>query len=135
MLSEFNKFAFKGNIVDLAVGVIIGGAFGKIASSLVTDIIMPLIGIMMGGVNFKELRTTVPSISQSSEAVTLNYGMFIQSIVDFMFIALSVFIFVKFITYARENAFKKQAKEEKLTKQEELLCEIRDLLKNQSHKT
>jgi large conductance mechanosensitive channel len=122
MWNEFKKFAMKGNVIDLAVGVIIGTAFGKIVSSLVADVIMPLIGLLMGGINFSNL-----AIAIGNEE--LKYGQFIQSIVDFLIIAISVFLFVRFI-----NRFKKkeEAKPEpvKVDRQAELLAEIRDLLKN-----
>ncbi|MEW9050933.1 MAG: large conductance mechanosensitive channel protein MscL [Neobacillus sp.] len=122
MWNEFKKFAMKGNVIDLAVGVVIGTAFGKIVSSLVADVIMPLIGLLMGGINFSNLAITLGKEE-------LKYGQFIQSIVDFLIIAISVFLFVRFI-----NRFKKkeEAKPEpvKVDRQAELLAEIRDLLKN-----
>jgi large conductance mechanosensitive channel len=122
MWNEFKKFAMKGNVIDLAVGVVIGTAFGKIVSSLVADVIMPLIGLLMGGINFSNLAITLGKEE-------LKYGQFIQSIVDFLIIAISVFFFVRFI-----NRFKKkeEAKPEpvKVDRQAELLAEIRDLLKN-----
>ncbi|MFJ7725009.1 large-conductance mechanosensitive channel protein MscL [Neobacillus sp. NPDC097160] len=119
MWNEFKKFAMKGNVIDLAVGVIIGAAFGKIVSSLVADIIMPLIGMIIGVVDFSDLAYG-----------KLKYGQFIQTIVDFLIISFSIFLFVKFIT-----RFKK--KEEaapapvKVDRSEELLAEIRDLLKEE----
>jgi large conductance mechanosensitive channel len=118
MWKEFKQFAMKGNVIDLAVGVIIGGAFGKIVSSLVADIIMPIVALLLGRVDsFADL-----------SFLGLNYGKFIQSVVDFFIIAFSVFLFVKFI-----NRFKKkEAPTEvvvKVERQEELLAEIRDLLK------
>lgn len=117
MWKEFKQFAMKGNVIDLAVGVIIGTAFGKIVSSLVSDIIMPLVGLFVGVVDFSKLAYG-----------ELKYGLFIQSVVDFFIIAFSVFFFVKFL-----NRFKKKeepaAPEEKISRQEELLAEIRDLLK------
>ncbi|MBT2654780.1 large-conductance mechanosensitive channel protein MscL [Bacillus sp. ISL-18] len=117
MWKEFRQFAIKGNVIDLAVGVIIGGAFGKIVSSLVADIIMPIVALLLGRVDsFAEL-----------SFLGLNYGKFIQSVVDFFIIAFSVFLFVKFI-----NRFKKKEPTEvvvKVERQEELLAEIRDLLK------
>ncbi|MEH7301377.1 large-conductance mechanosensitive channel protein MscL [Neobacillus drentensis] len=121
MLKEFKQFAMKGNVIDLAVGVIIGGAFGKIVSSLVADVIMPLVGLLLGGVKFTKLMVKIGGAE-------LKYGQFIQNVVDFFIIAFSIFLFVKFI-----NRFKK--KEEpaavvaKIDRQEELLAEIRDLLK------
>jgi len=118
MWKEFKQFAMKGNVIDLAVGVIIGGAFGKIVSSLVADIIMPLIGLLTGKVD---------SFSKLAY-YGVKYGLFIQAVVDFFIIAFSIFLFVKFI-----NRFKKKEEPasvvEKVNRQEELLAEIRDLLK------
>jgi large conductance mechanosensitive channel len=122
MLSEFKKFALKGNVLDLAVGVIIGGAFGKIVSSLVADLIMPIVGLLLGGVNFSSLSITY------GKAV-INYGAFLQTVVDFFIIAFSIFLFIRLI-----SRFKKK---EEVTEsapvidaKEELLTEIRDLLKS-----
>jgi large conductance mechanosensitive channel len=95
MLKEFKEFAMKGNVVDLAVGVIIGGAFGKIVSSLVTDIIMPPIGILLGNVNFSDLKVVLKEGNETVKAVTLNYGVFINSIVDFVIVAFSIFMVVR----------------------------------------
>jgi large conductance mechanosensitive channel len=121
MWNEFKQFALKGNVLDLAIGVIIGGAFGKIVTSLVQDVLMPLIGLLLGGVKFTNL-----SIKFGNEA--LKYGLFLQSVVDFFIISFSIFLFVKLI-----NRFKrKEEKKEEITKtetQEALLMEIRDLLK------
>jgi large conductance mechanosensitive channel len=118
MLQEFKKFALKGNVLDLAVAVIIGAAFGKIVTSLVEDIIMPLIGLIMGGINFSHLSIKV------GDAV-VKYGVFIQTIIDFLIIAFSIFFVVRFF-----NRFKKQADESPtVDNKEELLKEIRDLLK------
>jgi large conductance mechanosensitive channel len=121
MWNEFKQFALKGNVLDLAIGVIIGGAFGKIVTSLVQDILMPLIGLLLGGVKFTNL-----SIKFGSEA--LKYGLFLQSVVDFFIISFSIFLFVKLI-----NRFKRKEEiKEEITKtatQEALLMEIRDLLK------
>ena len=125
MIKEFKEFISKGNVVDLAVGVIIGGAFGKIVSSLVDNILMPLIGLLLGGVNFSELSFKVKD-------ATVNYGLFIQNIVDFLIIALCVFLIVKAIN-KMSNLKKKEEvkKEEKPAKSDEvkLLEEIRDLMK------
>lgn len=131
-ISEFKEFALKGNVLDLAVGVVIGTAFNKIVSSLVNDIIMPPIAAITGGVNFKSLSYVIKPASGEVEAITLNYGMFIQNIVDFLIIALSIFVFIKVI--AKLNRDKKQEEavvpeEPKLTMDQELLVEIRDLLK------
>ncbi|MEH6991350.1 large-conductance mechanosensitive channel protein MscL [Neobacillus drentensis] len=117
MLNEFKKFAMRGNVIDLAVGVIIGGAFGKIVSSLVADIIMPIIAMIIGKVNVSELAYG-----------SVKYGVFIQSIIDFLIIAFSIFMFIKFL-----SRFKKKEEEVKVVvqtdKKEELLAEIRDLLR------
>ena len=90
-VQEFKEFALKGNVVDMAVGVIIGGAFGKIVSSLVNDIIMPPIGVLTGGVDFKDLKTVLVEATEEAEAVTLNWGMFVQNVIDFLIIAISIF--------------------------------------------
>ena len=124
MLKEFKKFISKGNVVDLAVGVIIGGAFGKIVSSLVNDILMPIIGILIGGIDFSSL-----SIKVGSAKIT--YGMFIQNIIDFLIIAFCVFIFVKIVNKISNLAKKEEkAEEEKVTETElSVLKEIREELK------
>lgn len=127
MWNEFKKFAFKGNVIDLAVGVVIGAAFGKIVSSLVKDIITPLLGMVLGGVDFTDLKITFGKSS-------IMYGNFIQTIFDFLIIAAAIFMFIKVfnkLTSKREE----EEKEEELpetTKEEELLGEIRDLLKQQN---
>ncbi|HDR7912086.1 TPA: large conductance mechanosensitive channel protein MscL [Bacillus wiedmannii] len=127
MWNEFKKFAFKGNVIDLAVGVVIGAAFGKIVSSLVKDIITPLLGMVLGGVNFTDLH-----FGYGKSAVM--YGNFIQTIFDFLIIAASIFMFVKVfnkLTSKREEEEKTEEIPEP-TKEEELLGEIRDLLKQQN---
>ena len=133
--SEFKEFAVKGNAVDMAVGVIIGGAFGKIVTSIVNDIIMPPIGWLIGGVKFTDLKCTLPQIDlgvEKLEPVTINYGNFIQTAFDFIIIAFCVFLLVKGIN---KLAKKKKAEDVKPaappapSKEELLLTEIRDLLK------
>ncbi|WP_440602435.1 large conductance mechanosensitive channel protein MscL [Bacillus sp. GB_SG_008] len=127
MWNEFKKFALKGNVMDLAVGVVIGGAFGKIVSSLVNDIIMPLVGILLGGVDFTGLSYPVGD-------ATLKYGAFIQTIVDFFIIAFSIFLFIKLfnkLSFKKEEEKKEEAPAA-LSKEEALLTEIRDLLKQQN---
>ncbi len=133
-LDDFKAFAVKGNAVDMAVGVIIGGAFGKIVSSIVNDIIMPPIGWLIGGVNFSDLKVTLPArkITEGIEmqAATINYGNFVQTIIDFTIIALCVFLLVKGIS----KLAKKEKKADDATPpppsaEEKLLTEIRDLLK------
>ncbi len=133
-LNEFKAFAVKGNAVDMAVGVIIGGAFGKIVSSIVDDVIMPPIGWLIGGVNFTDLKVTLPAHELGGEevaAATLNYGNFIQTAIDFLIIAFCVFILVKGINrLARKNDVPKAPPAPPAPSAEErLLGEIRDLLK------
>ncbi|MEI6217366.1 MAG: large-conductance mechanosensitive channel protein MscL [bacterium] len=102
--SEFKEFAVKGNVVDMAVGIIIGAAFGKVVSSLVADVIMPPIGILIGGVNFTDLVITLKdSVDKTVPAVTLNYGKFIQSVLDFMIVAFAIFMVVKAINIMRKT--------------------------------
>ncbi len=138
-LTEFKEFALKGNVLDLAIGVIIGGAFNKIVSSLVNDIIMPPIGAITGGVDFKDLVYVLkPGVGDEIPAVTLNYGAFIQNVVDFLIIALSIFVFVKVITMLNRKKEEEvveevEEKEPKLTVEQELLMEIRDLLKENNN--
>ncbi len=131
MLKEFKAFISKGNVLDLAIGVIIGAAFGKIVSSLVNDVIMPIIGLILGNINFKELKIVLKEANNDIPASTLNYGLFIQNIIDFLIIAFIIFIFVKLYSKTKKED-KKEPKQEvpTLTKDQELLIEIRDLLKN-----
>lgn len=123
-LSEFKTFLLRGNILDLAVGVIIGGAFSSIVSSLVDDILMPFIGIIIGGIDFKDLSITLNDAN-------IMYGNFIQNVIDFFIIAVSIFVFVKIINKIMHPLNKKEDSEEKIVKKEEVLLleEIRDLLK------
>ena len=139
IIQEFKKFAIRGNVVDMAVGVIIGGAFGKIVSSIVNDLIMPTIGVIIGGVNFTDLKLTLKKAVMEgdkvvSPAVTINYGNFLQTTLDFLIIAIAVFLLIKTI-----NALNK--KKEESTKAPvappadiQLLTEIRDLLKEKQDK-
>lgn len=138
-IADFKNFAVKGNVIDMAVGVIIGGAFGKIVTSLVNDIIMPLVGIATGGVNFAELKATLqetvldPATQEViKEAVTLNYGMFIQNIVDFLIIAFSIFMALKVIMKFKKQEEAAPAPAPAPSKEEVLLTEIRDILKNKN---
>lgn len=134
-LQDFKAFAMKGNVVDMAVGVIIGGAFGKIVSSIVADVIMPPIGLLVGGVNFTDLKWVMkPAEMVNGEevaAVTLNYGNFLQATLDFLIIAFSVFLFVKLIVKLGGKKKKEEAPAAPPapSKEEVLLTEIRDLLK------
>ena len=130
MLKEFKEFAFKGNVIDLAVGVIIGGAFGKIVTSLVNDVLMPIIGIILGGINFTNLKFVITPASENVAESAIYYGKFFQSIVDFLIIAISIFFFVRLIPLAKkkEEIVEKVAEPVK-TDEVVLLEEIRDLLK------
>lgn len=128
-LNEFKTFAMKGNMIDMAVGIIIGGAFGKIVSSLVADIIMPPIGVLLGGVNFTDLKMTIKAATDTAEAVTWNYGNFIQVAIDFLIIALAVFMLVKAINSMKKKEEAAPAAPPTPTRDQELLVEIRDLLK------
>lgn len=120
-LSEFKAFIARGNVVDMAVGVIIGGAFGKIVTSLVNDLLMPLIGIIIGGLDFSDLSITVKDAS-------INYGLFIQTVIDFLIVALCIFLMIRFFEKFKK---KEETKKEEPKKDEQLetLKEIRDLLK------
>ena len=128
-ISEFKEFAVKGNVIDMAVGVVIGGAFGKIVTSLVGDVIMPIVGVITGGVNFTDYKLTLKEAVGEVPAVTVNYGVFIQTIVDFTIIAFCIFMAIKFI-----NKLKREKPAEPETPAEPsedivLLREIRDSLK------
>jgi len=145
---DFKKFAFKGNVIDMAVGVIIGAAFGKIVTSVVNDLVMPLFGLLTGGVSFSELSLVLKEATETTEALTLKYGAFLQAIFDFLLIAISVYIFVKLISKAKSKFEKKQAEEPPAEEaaaepaeeavpaptSEDLLGEIRDLLKDMNKK-
>ena len=128
ILKEFREFAVKGNVVDMAVGVIIGGAFGKIVSSLVGDVAMPVLGILTGGVDFKDLKITLAEAVGETPAVTLNYGAFIQNVFDFIIIAFAIFMMVKALNKLKKEQPKEEAAPEP-SAEEKLLTEIRDLLK------
>ncbi len=139
-LSDFKDFAMKGNVVDMAVGVIIGGAFGKIVSSLVNDIIMPLVSLFTGSVSFTDLKYVMrPEELDAAgnvvkEALSFNYGMFIQNIVDFLIIAFSIFIALRFIMKFKKKEEEAPAPAPGPSAEEKLLSEIRDLLKAQENK-
>jgi large conductance mechanosensitive channel len=133
LINEFKEFAIKGNATDMAVGIIIGAAFGKIVSSIVNDIIMPPIGLLIGGVNFTDLKLVLNRATAEAEAVTLNYGNFLQECFDFLIIAFSIFMVIKALNSAKKKG-ETPAKPEPLTPpapttEEVLLTEIRDLLK------
>ena len=132
---EFKDFAMRGNVMDMAVGIILGGAFGKIVSSLVSDIIMPPIGILLGGVDFSELKATLQHAHTNAAgelvpAVTLNYGVFVNTIIDFTIVAFAIFLMIKGINSFHRKKTQEPAMPPAPTKEEELLTEIRDLLKS-----
>ena len=128
-LDEFRKFAVKGNMIDMAVGIIIGAAFGKIVASLVSDILMPPVGLLLGGVNFADLKVVLKAATETVPAVTWNYGNFIQVLIDFLIIALVVFMLIKAINAAKKKEEAAPAAPPAPTKDQVLLTEIRDLLK------
>ena len=125
-LKEFKEFAVKGNVVDMSIGVIIGGAFGKIVTSLVNDVIMPLLSIIIGKIDISDLKIAV-STSLDGSPITLNYGMFLQNVLDFLIIAMSIFVVVKLITSRRKKVEEPEPEPEKPT-QEELLTGILESL-------
>nr|WP_315107232.1 large-conductance mechanosensitive channel protein MscL [uncultured Campylobacter sp.] len=131
-IKEFKEFAMRGNVIDMAVGVVIGGAFGKIVSSLVGDVIMPIVGVLTGGVNFSDLKITLKDAVGDTAAVTVNYGSFIQTMVDFTIIAFCIFCVVKAINSLKKSKVEEPKAEEPAPIPEDvaLLTEIRDLLKN-----
>ena len=133
LLKEFKEFALKGNVVDMAVGIIIGAAFGKIVSSLVGDILMPVIGLLLGGVDFTTLSITLKEATADSDAVLLTYGNFIQTVVDFLIIAAAIFLMIKALNslQRKEEEAAPPAPPEP-SAEEKLLAEIRDLLKERS---
>ena len=130
MMSEFKSFAMRGNVVDMAVGIVIGGAFGKIVSSFVNDVLMPPIGMMMGGVDFSDLSVVLKEAVGEAAAVTLNYGAFIQSVVDFVIIAFAIFMVIRAMNNLKKKEEEAPAAPPKPSAEVELLTEIRDSLKN-----
>lgn len=129
MMKEFKEFAMKGNVVDLAVGVIIGGAFGKIVSSLVSDVIMPPIGLLMGGVDFSDLAYVLKEAEGEVAAVTLNYGTFVMTVIDFLIIAFAIFMVVKGMNRMKKKEEAAPAAPPEPSSTDKLLMEIRDSLK------
>lgn len=129
LVKEFKEFAMKGSVVDLAVGVIIGGAFGRIVTSFVNDVLMPPLGVLLGGVDFKNFKVTLVQAVGDKAAVTLNYGMFIQNVIDFLIIAFAIFIAIKAMNSAKKKEVEVPAAPAPPPAQEVLLAEIRDLLK------
>jgi len=130
MMSEFKSFAMKGNVVDMAVGVVIGGAFGKVVTSLVNDVIMPPIGVLIGGVDFSDLSFTIQEATADAAAVTINWGSTAQTILNFIIIAFAIFMVVKGMNKMKKKEEEKPAEPAKPSNEEVLLTEIRDALKN-----
>ncbi len=128
IVNEFREFAVKGNAVDLAVGVVIGAAFGKIVTSLVSDVIMPPIGVLLGGVDFSHLVLTLREKTETAPAVVLKYGVFINTIIDFLIIAMAIFALVKLLNTLRRKREEAPAAPPEPTREEILLTEIRDAL-------
>ncbi|MCG8710855.1 large-conductance mechanosensitive channel protein MscL [Brenneria sp. 4F2] len=129
IIKEFREFAMRGNVVDLAVGVIIGAAFGKIVSSLVSDIIMPPLGLLIGGVDFKQFSIVLRAAQGDIPAVVMHYGVFIQNIFDFIIVAFAIFLAIKLMNKLRRKEEVAPAAPPKPSAEEKLLTEIRDLLK------
>jgi large conductance mechanosensitive channel len=129
IIDEFKAFAVKGNVIDMAVGIIIGAAFGKIVTSFVNDVIMPPIGILIGGVKFSELKIVLKEAVGETPAIAINYGNFLQVTFDFLIIALVIFMVIKAMNAAKKKEEAKPAAPAAPTKEEVLLTEIRDLLK------
>ncbi|MDG5900461.1 large-conductance mechanosensitive channel protein MscL [Shewanella xiamenensis] len=134
LLKEFKAFASRGNVIDMAVGIIIGAAFGKIVSSFVADIIMPPIGIILGGVNFSDLSVVLLAAQGDAPAVVIAYGKFIQTVIDFTIIAFAIFMGLKAINSLKRKQEEAPSAPPTPTKDQELLSEIRDLLKAQQEK-
>jgi len=132
MLQEFKQFAMRGNVVDMAVGIIIGGAFGKIVSSFVGDVMMPPLGLLIGGVDFTDLSITLSAATADVPAVVLGYGKFVQTVIDFLIIAFAIFLLVKGMNTLQKKEEAKPAAPVPPPAQEVLLGEIRDLLKSRA---
>lgn len=130
MMSEFKDFAMKGNVVDMAVGIVIGGAFGKIVSSFVADVLMPPIGLLLGNVDFSDLAVTLRAAAEGAEAISLRYGMFIQTVIDFLIIAFAIFMVVKAMNTLKKKEAAAPSAPPAPSKEEVLLTEIRDALRS-----
>ena len=132
VLKEFKDFAMRGNVVDMAVGIIIGGACGKIVSTLVANIVTPPLGVLIGGVDFKNLKVVLKEAQGDLPAVSLDYGIFMQSVFDFIIVAFAIFMVVKFINSLKKKQAEEPAAPAPLTKDQELLIQIRDALTKRS---
>ena len=134
VISEFKAFAVKGNVIDMAVGIIVGAAFGKIVTSFVGDVVMPPIGLLIGGVDFSDLAITLKAAQGDAPAVVLAYGKFIQSLIDFIIVAFAIFMGIKAINQLKREEAAAPSLPPVPSKEEELLSEIRDLLKAQNNR-
>lgn len=130
MMDEFKEFAMRGNVVDMAVGVVVGGAFGKITTSLVNDVLMPPIGLMLGEVDFSDLSVVLVPAAEGVEEVAINYGLFLNNVINFLIVAFSIFIVVKGINGLKRKEEEKPEEPPKPSNEEVLLSEIRDALKS-----
>lgn len=130
MLQEFKEFAMRGNVIDLAVGVVIGGAFGKIVASLVNDVIMPPIGLLLGDVDFSKIAWTLKAAAGESEAIMLNIGLFINSVIEFLIVAFAIFMVIKQMNRFKKKEEEKPAEPAAPPEDIKLLTEIRDLMKS-----
>ncbi|MFK7732122.1 MAG: large-conductance mechanosensitive channel protein MscL [Pseudomonadales bacterium] len=131
MMSEFKDFAMRGNVVDMAVGIVIGAAFGKIVSSFVADVVMPPIGLMVGGVDFSQLSIVLQEAAGDVEAVAINYGSFLQNVFDFVIVAFAIFMVIKGMNSMKKDEEEAPEAPPEPSKEEVLLTEIRDLLSRQ----
>jgi len=134
IVKEFKEFAVRGNVIDMAVGVIVGTAFGKIVSSFVADVVMPPIGVLLGGVNFADLAITIKESAGTAPAVIVAYGKFAQTVIDFTIIAFVIFMVVRLINSLKKKAEETPAAPVAMTQDQQLLTEIRDLLKDSAQK-
>jgi large conductance mechanosensitive channel len=130
MISEFKSFAMRGNVVDMAVGIVIGGAFGKIVSSFVADVLMPPIGLLLGNVDFSDLAVSLRAASEGAEAVMLRYGVFIQTVIDFVIIAFAIFMVIKAMNTVMKKEDEAPPPPPEPSKEEVLLTEIRDAIRS-----
>ena len=130
MMSEFKDFAMRGNVVDMAVGIVIGGAFGKIVSSFVADVLMPPVGLLLGGVDFSNLALTLQEKTAEAEAVAINYGAWINTVIDFVIIAFAIFLVVRAMNSMQKQEEEAPAAPPEPSKEETLLTEIRDALRS-----
>ena len=129
MVKEFKEFAMKGNVVDMAIGIVIGAAFGKIVSAFVANVLMPPIGVLLGGVDFSSLMIVLKEATEETEAVAISYGVFFNTVIDFIIIAFAIFLVVKGMNKMKKKEEEKPAEPPKPSKEEILLTEIRDQLR------